>query len=157
MVYTYEKAPKRRIITSTVTTPTYGIWLRKLCGAWGPCLVPKLHFILFLILLWTYFIYYLLLFTVPNICTHKDSKRSLNFCTQENKQSEENLNSSTELNGIVPLSQTSVVSFNLDDNIENEVHMLFDLGPFLQCLVKCMLELTNKILPVCLYILYRKL
>lgn len=58
---------------------------------------------------------------MPKICSPKDSKRSLNFCSQENIESEENLNSSNELNGVFPLSQTSVVSFNLDDNNESEV------------------------------------
>lgn len=62
-----------------------------------------------------------LLFTVPKICSPKDSKRSLNFFSQENIESDGNLNSSSELNGVLPLSQTSVVSFNLDDKNENEV------------------------------------
>lgn len=61
------------------------------------------------------------LLTVPKVHTPKDSKRSLNFCSQENIETEGNLNSSSELNDVLPLSQTSVVSFNLDDVNENEV------------------------------------
>lgn len=59
------------------------------------------------------------MFTVPKTKTLKDSKRTLQFSSQENIESKVNLNSSSELNGVLPLSQTSVVSFNLDD--ENEV------------------------------------
>lgn len=64
-------------------------------------------------------VFILLLFTVPKTKTLKDSKRTLQFSSQENIESKVNLNSSSELNGVLPLSQTSVVSFNLDD--ENEV------------------------------------
>lgn len=58
---------------------------------------------------------------VSKIYSPKDSKRSLNFFSQENNESERNHNLSSELNGVLPLSQTSVVSFNLDDNDENQV------------------------------------
>jgi len=61
------------------------------------------------------------LFTATKINTPKDSKRSLNFFSQENIEPVVNLNSSSELNGVFPLSQTSVVSFNLDDINENKV------------------------------------
>lgn len=67
------------------------------------------------------YIYYSIFFTAPKIHTPKDSKRSLNFYSQDNIESENNLNSSSELNDVLPLSQTSVVSFNLDENTENEV------------------------------------
>lgn len=66
-------------------------------------------------------LYYYFIVLVPKICTPKDSKRSLNFYSEEKIESEGNLNLSSELNGVFPLSQTSVVSFNLDDNNENEV------------------------------------
>lgn len=61
------------------------------------------------------------MFTVPKICSPKDSKRSLNFFSQENVEAQGNMNLSSELNGVFPLSQSSVVSFNLDDNNENVV------------------------------------
>jgi hypothetical protein len=64
---------------------------------------------------------YSILFTVPKIHTPKDSKRSLNFYSQDNIELEGNLNSSSDLNDVLPLSQTSVVSLNLDDNTKNEV------------------------------------
>ncbi|KAL4090783.1 hypothetical protein QTP88_025559 [Uroleucon formosanum] len=58
------------------------------------------------------------------ICSPKDSRRSLKFSSRfssnEKIESEGNLNLSSELNGVFPLSQTSVVSFNLNDNNENE-------------------------------------
>lgn len=62
----------------------------------------------------------LLLLIVSKIYSPKDSKRSLNFFSQEDIESE-NHNLSNDLNGVLPLSQTSVVSFNLDDNDENQV------------------------------------
>lgn len=66
-----------------------------------------------------------LLFIAVKICSPKDSRRSLKFSSRfssnEKIESEGNLNLSSELNGVFPLSQTSVVSFNLNDNNENEV------------------------------------
>lgn len=57
----------------------------------------------------------------PKIHTPKNSRRSLNYFPEENIEFEENVNLSSEFNGVFPLSQTSVVSFNLDNNKENEV------------------------------------
>ncbi|XP_026823474.1 chromosome transmission fidelity protein 18 homolog [Rhopalosiphum maidis] len=54
------------------------------------------------------------------ICSPKDTRRSLKFSSNENVESEGNINLSSELNGVFPLSQTSVVSFNLDDSDKNE-------------------------------------
>ncbi|XP_060851143.1 chromosome transmission fidelity protein 18 homolog [Rhopalosiphum padi] len=54
------------------------------------------------------------------ICSPKDTRRSLKFSSTEKVESEGNLNLSSELNGVFPLSQTSVVSFNLDDSDKNE-------------------------------------
>lgn len=66
----------------------------------------------------------LLLAAAPKCITPKDSKRSLNFLSQESTVLEDNFNLSSELNGVFPLSQqsqTSEVSFHLDDNNETEV------------------------------------
>uniref|UniRef100_A0A2S2NZK5 Chromosome transmission fidelity protein 18 n=1 Tax=Schizaphis graminum TaxID=13262 RepID=A0A2S2NZK5_SCHGA len=54
------------------------------------------------------------------ICSPKDTRRSLKFSSNEKVESEGNFNLSSELNGVFPLSQTSVVSFNLDDSDKNE-------------------------------------
>jgi len=62
-----------------------------------------------------------LLFIAVKICSPKDSRRSLKFSSNDKIESEGNFNLSSELNGVFPLSQTSVVSFNLDDNNEDEV------------------------------------
>lgn len=45
----------------------------------------------------------------------KDTRRSLKFSSNEKNEYEENFNLSSELNGVFPLSQASVVSFDLDD------------------------------------------
>ncbi|KAF0755680.1 chromosome transmission fidelity protein 18 [Aphis craccivora] len=55
------------------------------------------------------------------ICSPKDTRRSLKFSSNEKVESERNFNLSSELNGVFPLSQTSVVSFNLDDSNSDEV------------------------------------
>ncbi|XP_015371775.1 PREDICTED: chromosome transmission fidelity protein 18 homolog [Diuraphis noxia] len=55
------------------------------------------------------------------ICSPKDTRRSLKFSSNERVEYEGNFNLSSELNGVFPLSQTSVVSCNLDGNNENEV------------------------------------
>lgn len=71
-----------------------------------------------------HFYFILLLLTAPKCITPKDSKRSLNFFSQESSVLEDNFNLSSELNGVFPLSQpsqTSEVSFNLGDNNETEV------------------------------------
>lgn len=54
------------------------------------------------------------------ICSPKDTRRSLKFSSNEKVESERNINLSSELNGVFPLSQTSVVSFNLDDSNSDE-------------------------------------
>lgn len=70
----------------------------------------------------TYKKYFLILFTAPKIFTPKDSKRSLKFSPKETSKSESYFNLSSESNGdVFPLSQTSVVSFNLDDDLNKEV------------------------------------
>jgi len=66
-----------------------------------------------------------LLFIAVKICSPKDTRRSLKFSSKEKVEYEENFNLSSELNGVFPLSQTSVVSFNLDDNNENEVCYIY--------------------------------
>ncbi|XP_025199726.1 chromosome transmission fidelity protein 18 homolog [Melanaphis sacchari] len=54
------------------------------------------------------------------ICSPKDTRRSLKFSSNDVADSEGNLNLSSELNGVFPLSQTSMVSFNLDDSNKNK-------------------------------------
>jgi len=65
--------------------------------------------------------------TAPKINTPKDSKRSLNFFPEENIEPKENLNLSSELNGVFPLSQTSVGSLNLDNGHRNEVCLFIEI------------------------------
>lgn len=76
------------------------------------------------IIIWFYIYSLFLLFIAVKICSPKDSRRSLKFSSNEKIESERNFNLSSELNGVFPLSQTSVVSFNLDDNNENEVYYI---------------------------------
>ncbi|XP_050424390.1 chromosome transmission fidelity protein 18 homolog [Adelges cooleyi] len=58
---------------------------------------------------------------VPKRHSPKESKRSLNFRTENSiSETTEKLNFSSDLNGVFPLSQSSVVSFGLDENNEND-------------------------------------
>jgi len=51
------------------------------------------------------------------------------FSSNEKVEYEGNFNLSSELNGVFPLSQTSVISYNLDDNNENEVCYIYSPIP----------------------------